>query len=218
MISYGAGMGRTARALRWSCLLSCVVLEVPSLRGWSGIARAADVGSAPIKQAREHYERGLRLYNVGRYEEAIAEFTAGYLVVPKPAFLLDLGQAYRALRQNDRAKESYRRFLHETPLTDPRRAGVEQILTELDHASAPGPAESPPSPGPQFGVRPLEPGGELTAPPARPRRARWWIGGVVAGGVLTVAGAILGGVLGSAASQRPPFVSNSGAGPFVLSP
>jgi tetratricopeptide (TPR) repeat protein len=157
--------------------------------------------------ARQHYEVGVRLYNVGRYEESIAEFTAGYLLVPKAEFLLDIGQAYRQLKRYDRARESFARFLHEAPLQDARRSTVAQLMSEIDAAPPPTLAAPPAAPLVNVDVKP---------PPER-RHRRWWIGTVVAGVALVTAGAIVGGVLG-AQSRPSPYPGNGGAGPYEIAP
>src|SRR4051794_25921696 len=63
------------------------------------------------ERARAHFEAGRVQYNLGDYKGAVREFAEGYRLVPRPQFLVNLGQAYRRLGQLERAREMYNRFL-----------------------------------------------------------------------------------------------------------
>jgi len=54
-----------------------------------------------LAEARVHFEAGTDHYAAGRYEEAIRRFQAGYALVPRPNFLVNIGQAYRKLGSAD---------------------------------------------------------------------------------------------------------------------
>jgi tetratricopeptide (TPR) repeat protein len=69
----------------------------------------------PEVAARRHYIKGVEHYKTAAYEEAIAEFEAGYKLVPKPQFLLNLGQAYRKLDRLETAREMFVKFLNTAP-------------------------------------------------------------------------------------------------------
>lgn len=101
--------------------------------------------------ARAHLERGLRLYDLGRFEAASREFQAGYQIDPQPDFLYAAGQAYRKLGDCRKAAEYYRRFLQTGP-APPQAAAVGALLErcETDVAAevppltpAPTPASAP---------------------------------------------------------------------------
>jgi len=100
-----------------------------ALVGVANMARADD----KTVRARAHSEAGRALYSIGDYDAALREFVIGYQLVPKPQFLVNLGQTYRKLGQIDKAREMYGKYLTEAPEDDPHRASVLQILGELDH-------------------------------------------------------------------------------------
>src|SRR4051794_39314445 len=50
-----------------------------------------------LARARSHFEAGRALYNLQQYTDAIREFSAGYQLVNKPQFLVNLAQCYDRL-------------------------------------------------------------------------------------------------------------------------
>src|SRR5262245_53535121 len=66
-------------------------------------------------RAREHLERGLRLYDAQKYAEAIAEFQAGYEIDAQPEFLYAMGQAERLNGDCRRAIAAFEAFLRTGP-------------------------------------------------------------------------------------------------------
>jgi tetratricopeptide (TPR) repeat protein len=78
--------------------------------------------------ARAHYEAATRLYAVGEYERALAEFKAAYVAKDDPAFLFNIGQCHRKVGRIDEAIASYRGFLDHAAPDDPSRTQVEAIL------------------------------------------------------------------------------------------
>src|SRR5262245_8458149 len=97
-------------------------MRVPKLL-WVGLlalaltARADELES----QARTHYAAGKALYELGNYSDALRELLAGYSLVPKPQFLLNLGQCYRRLGEPLKAREMYAKYLATSQPTDPVR-------------------------------------------------------------------------------------------------
>jgi tetratricopeptide (TPR) repeat protein len=140
-------------------------------------------------RARAYFDRGKGLYDVGRFDEALKEFAAGYAIVPKPQFLLNLGQCYRQLGDPEHALEMYKKFLGDAPPDDPDRAGVEQVVTELEPqaqaARAARAAKNEPQPAPPSNNSMVQPA--TTAPavdantatqkPAKKSfiKRHWWI-------------------------------------------
>ena len=62
----------------------------------AGATAAAAAPRSRLKpEARVHLERGLKLYDKQRYDEAIVELRAGLAVDPQPDLLYALGQAER---------------------------------------------------------------------------------------------------------------------------
>lgn len=83
-------------------------------------------------QARVHFEAGNDQYAAGRYLEAIKSFQAGYALVPRPNFLVNIGQAYRKLGNLTRAKEAYVAYLRALPENSPLRDQALQVLAEIE--------------------------------------------------------------------------------------
>jgi tetratricopeptide (TPR) repeat protein len=166
---------------------------------------------SPEELARRHHDRGTTFYNLGQFEEAIAEYRRGYEQKADPVFLYNIGQAYRQLGAHDKALFFYRRYLSTAPESS-NRLQVEEWVAELDAlVAAESRARSPAPPEPLSGA-PAAPAAAVVAPapadlsaretPRGPLWQRWWfwagVGGVVAGGI---AAALL---ISSAKSDRPP--------------
>lgn len=109
--------------------------------------------------AEAHRARGKRYYETQRFEQAIAEFQAGYEAAPWPVFLFNLAQARKQLG-DCRAVQAYRRF-----------------LVELEQRAPADPARVAAEPGAPVARRnlaQLEPScATAMALPTRPRPRRW---------------------------------------------
>lgn len=155
-----------------------------------------------LARARTHFEAGRALYNLANYTDALREFSAGYQLVPKPQFLINLGQCYRKLDDLPRAREMYQKFLVEAPANDPDRGPVEQILAEIERELAARPAPPPPetAPAPAPTPAPVLVTGQPKVEKKRPFIARhWWIIPVSA---VVVTGIVVGITLGTRPTNR----------------
>jgi tetratricopeptide (TPR) repeat protein len=118
------------------------------------------------------------LYQLGNYHEAVREFGAGYELVPRPQFLLNLGQCYRKLNDLEKAREMYQRYLRDAPATDVERPQAQQILAEIERQLA---ASKPPASPPPQAAPPAAASSMTVIRPAPPREKRpfikrhWWI-------------------------------------------
>jgi tetratricopeptide (TPR) repeat protein len=134
-------------------------------------------------RARQHFETGNRLFEVGEYRKALEEFRAAHVARPDPAFLYNSAQCHRLLGERREALTLYRRFLALDPET-PKRALVERQIRELELAMAPAPAS--PAPAAAVAARPAP----TRAAEETPLYRRWWlwaaIGAVAAGAVTAV--------------------------------
>ncbi|HEX4458678.1 MAG TPA: tetratricopeptide repeat protein [Polyangia bacterium] len=170
-----------------------------------------------LARAKTHYEAGHALYNLGNYTEAQREFAAGYQLVPRPGFLLNLGQCARKLGDLRRAKEMYQRFLSAIPDKDPERGDATQVLAELDRQIAEQPVVTPtPLPEPKPAIaHPVAPEAiavtpalsvETSAPPPRKSwiKRNWWV--IPVGAVVVGAGVGLGVYFGT----KPASACKSG--------
>ncbi len=110
----------------------------------AGVARGGETESAV---GRMHFEEGQRRFRAGDFKGALPEFTAGYELTRRPAFLLDIAQCYRLLGDRVRASEYYRTFLTLEPaseLAPAVRKLIEEIDAELRAALPPPPVAAPP--------------------------------------------------------------------------
>lgn len=151
------------------------------------------------RQARTHYTAGKTLYDLGNYSDALRELLLGYARLPRPQFLLNIGQCYRKLDEPAKAREMYQKYLRDTRPDDRERPQVEALIQELDKQIAaqtpPPPVETPPpvveTPAPPPVVEtppPVEPAPVVAAspapapvvvvatpgPPPKPKRRAWW--------------------------------------------
>ena len=87
----------------------------------------------PESEAQEHFKRGVKLYNLGHFQEAIPEFEKAYDFDPQPILLFNIAQSHRQNGNKERALFFYRRYLEQEPNTT-KRADVEQRMKELAQA------------------------------------------------------------------------------------
>ena len=92
----------------------------------------ADAAEAATDRAaaRKHFERGTRLYQQARYEEAAAAFEEAYRARPNGVVHYNLGQCYEKLGDLEKALASYRAYLREVPQAEDRDT-VEQLIANL---------------------------------------------------------------------------------------
>ena len=169
------------------------------------VAEAREPESDSDARARAHFEIGRGLYKLGSYNDAIREFAAGYLLAPRPGFLLNLAQSHRRLNHISEAKTFCERFLAEAPADEPGREQATALLAEIEREEAltpkppaEAPALPPTAPLPTAAPPTAPPPPSLVAPPASavasaPRpRSRRWIWPVVAVGAAAVAATVAG--------------------------
>jgi tetratricopeptide (TPR) repeat protein len=176
-----------------------------------GQARAQN--PSPEELARRHHERGTTHYNLGQFEEAIAEYRKGYEQKADPVFLLNIGESYRQLGAHEKALFFYRRYLSVVPEA-PNRSEIDEKIRTLEHLvdaqeRARSPAPPQPLPSHLTGPAPALPSTDEVdlathpPPPPGPFWHRWWfwagVGAVVAGGIAV-------GLLVSSSSRetKPP--------------
>jgi tetratricopeptide (TPR) repeat protein len=132
-------------------------------------------------EARGHYQRGVAQYELDHYEQAIAEFEAGFAASPEPAFLFNLAIVHGKLGHKELAIRFYRKYLdHDLPEAEAKRIQdtIDGLERELLHPS-PAPVAVAPSPAPAAEVV------AQAAPPPKKRRV-WPIAVGVAAGAAAV--------------------------------
>jgi tetratricopeptide (TPR) repeat protein len=150
--------------------------------------------AAAAPTAKGYLDEGLRLYNDGRYEDAIRELRLGYALEPLPAILYTLGQSARKLGRCDEAIGYYRQYLRSADATSAGAARFqierceqqqrEAREAQAREAQARAAAERPPVPA-------------TPTPPPPPRRPFYRdalgmsLAGVGVGGALAGAGLLI---------------------------
>jgi tetratricopeptide (TPR) repeat protein len=141
----------------------------------------------PADGARLHHEAGRAHVAQGRFESAIAEYRKAYELRADPSYLLDIAEAYRALRFPEQAVFFYRRYLSAHP-APPNRPEIEAQIALLEPTR---PAPSPPllplparrRAGPDLGLE----ASRTVSEDERGVVGRWWFWAAV--GALAATGA-----------------------------
>jgi tetratricopeptide (TPR) repeat protein len=211
----------------------CVVAVV-CLLAFVKTARADD-----LTAAREHYQKGSKLFALGRFAEAVHEYEAAYEAKDDPVLLYNIAQAHRMAGNAQRAFFFYRSYLSREP-NAANREEVQQKMAELQKAidqqaraqrlqpdtpiapdrapSAAGAARAPsPAPAPATLTAPATAPAPSTATAERDGRHQMIAGLAVvgAGAAVGVAGVVLAGLALDAKNQ---LYADAAAGrPFVPS-
>jgi tetratricopeptide (TPR) repeat protein len=96
-------------------------------------------------EAKAHYQAGRRLSAKGEFAAAMAEFEAGYEVSRLPAFLFNMGECARAMKQHADARDAYERYLAVEP-NGPLAARARARLATLPAPPTATPVPPPPQP------------------------------------------------------------------------
>lgn len=159
-------------------------------------------------EADGHARRGIALYNLGKYEEAIGEFEDAYQLFQSDALLFNLAQAHRKLEHCRRAVDYYHLFLAGNP-TPALAAQVETLLPKLEAACRTrderpeGPVASTPPAQPQVAAATPEPPPEQPEPEVAPAPAVHVTAAAIAGEVISAGNAPVTGVRLAATVPQP---------------
>jgi iron complex outermembrane receptor protein len=176
----------------------------------------ADEDADAKREAKQHFVAGEKFLKAGKFDLAITEYGKAYELFPSPAFLFNIGQCHRNLKNWASAISFYEDYLKEAPNSE-NKAEVEQLIKEAkaelaksqpavqkeeaseDDSSASD--EKPPSDAPLRSDTP-ELNAKAVPPPvdsplvteteAGPEEGaiyeRWWFWAALAGAVVIVAG------------------------------
>ena len=145
---------------------------------FAGGPRAAHADDLATRAARRHFERGEKLFALGKFDDALDEYQKAFDAKPIPDFLFNIGQCYRNLGDLEQAIFSFKKYLKLEP-DAPNKAAVDTLIAELEDKQARGEGaklvKRPPAPPP---------------PPAEhtPIYKQWWFWTGVA--VVGVAGGV----------------------------
>ena len=84
-----------------------------------------------MRSAKRFYERGEKLFALGKFDEALEEYQKAYDAKPLPDFLFNIGQCYRNLGDYDAAIFSFKKFLKLDPEAE-NREQVEEYIADLE--------------------------------------------------------------------------------------
>jgi tetratricopeptide (TPR) repeat protein len=91
-------------------------------------ARADDEAT---EQARQHYLKGTKYFDLGQWDDAIAEYREAYKLRSDPAFLFNLATAYRRKGDLQPALDLYKNYLIANP-ESPKRSDIERRIRTLE--------------------------------------------------------------------------------------
>lgn len=153
--------------------------------------RAARADDAATREAKKHFQKGEKLFALGKFEQALAEYQAAYEAKPLPKLLFNIGQAHRNLDNYQQAIFAYRKYLREVPDADNREA-VERLIDELEAEQAEAEERDRAHQAELDRERERELARQRAARgDDKPIYTRWWFWG----GIAAVAGASAGGYL-----------------------
>ncbi len=94
-------------------------------------ADAAGAAERSKQTAEAHYQKGMKAYTLGHFEDAIEEFEKAYELRQEPIFLYNIAQSHRQNNNPQRAIFFYRRFLEADPQAK-NRAEIEKRIKDLE--------------------------------------------------------------------------------------
>ena len=196
LVARGSSPGRAARLVVAAVIALGIIFGLGLGLGLG--VRTARAEDADTKAARKHFQRGEKLFNLGKFDDALGEYEAAYERKPLPGFLYNIAQCHRNLGNYKQAVFGYRNYLRQVPDAGNRDAVLDLIdeledkQRALEDAAARDKAERDPPPPPRPSSR-------------RPIYKRGWFwGGVAAAALIT--GAIV--VVGSGAGAPSTDLGN----------
>jgi hypothetical protein len=109
----------------WSIAIVGVLLS-------SSVAHAATAAEA---KSKAKFKAAQVEYDVGRFEEALKDFSDAYQLKPLPGFLFNIAQCHRQLGNFERARFFYRRYLDLSPTTPKNADQVAELLKQMDETA-----------------------------------------------------------------------------------
>jgi len=169
--------------------------------------RAAAASPEKERESRAHFQSGEAHFKASEFEEALAEYQAGYDAKPLPGFLVNIAQCQRRLGDLKTARATYQKFVlvaPDSPLVPQVRsmiAEIDNLLADTDKSKpASGDvdaddaksdsAKAAPAPEPERAAPVLVAAGSSREPAPAPARSshRWWLWGAI--GAVVVGGAV----------------------------
>jgi tetratricopeptide (TPR) repeat protein len=154
--------------------LAFIAMMALALAALPAVAHAQTAPTAEQRAAaKQHYQNGARKFDVGKYDDAAAEWEAAYELVGDPSILYNIAQALRAGGKNERALRFFKNYLRHDE-SNANRDEVERRIAELNaiieqqKKNAPPPEPTPTPVPPQPVVPTPTPGPVVVAPAPEP--------------------------------------------------
>jgi tetratricopeptide (TPR) repeat protein len=116
--------------------------------------RIAHADDPATRAAKRHFDRGEKLFALGKFDEALDEYQQAFDAKPIPDFLFNIGQCYRNLGDYQQAIFSFKKYLKLEPDASDKDK-VEKLIDELEEKQERGEGqrlvgkkEQPPPPPP----------------------------------------------------------------------
>jgi tetratricopeptide (TPR) repeat protein len=93
--------------------------------------RSAFADDPAMKAAKRHFDRGEKLFALGRFDDALDEYQKAFDAKPIPDFLFNIGQCYRNLGDYDQAIFSFKKYLKLEP-DAPDKEKVDKLISDLE--------------------------------------------------------------------------------------
>jgi hypothetical protein len=111
-----------------------------SIVGAAPSAASAATGDPAVRSeserpARVLFQRAEAHFQAGRFGEALADYRAAYQIEPLPGFVFNMGQCYRNLRDYERARTAFRRYVALAPHS-PNREVADKLITDMNRLLA----------------------------------------------------------------------------------
>ena len=98
-------------------------------------------------EAKQKFEEGQRAYDLGQFESAMRSYAEAYQLLPLPAFLFNIGQCHRQLREWGRAAFYFRRFA--AKIADgPEADRITHLIRDMEELEEEARRQPPPPPVP----------------------------------------------------------------------
>ena len=111
-------------------LVLTACLAIPAVAQAQSAEKPA-VGSSAVSQAREHFQRGVKLYEEDDFRTALIEFKRAYELSPNSTLLFNIGNSYYQLREYADALRALEQYVREVGTAIPKDSRV-QVDREIE--------------------------------------------------------------------------------------
>lgn len=106
-------------------------LVVPAVAQAQSADKPSAAAGSPVSQAREHFQRGVKLYEEDDFRTALIEFKRAYELSPNATLLFNIGNSYYQLREYADALRALEQYVREVGSAIPKDAKV-QVDREVE--------------------------------------------------------------------------------------